>query len=436
MFFLVQFLIKQFIQPKTSTASVSSNAPSSASQIIPAFSDRPASLQEGAAYLKEPVSIAPIWPGNPSLDIEVYLSPSWNWGQRLPEPLVSERGFQMGDYKDKREIMKHFPVPKEMAQGGTIWAHIICGLSGSELNPLAKGFDWSKAFHSTRPLTQRLPKRKRAIIRNLLSGSPNVTEEPEDKTPQYANYYHPNFTVSVIPDPGTQRYSQIAPPMKQWITLEQTGARDASGANGWYYPIVYLNTFWQLRDHMHELNETVQEIDFHISMTNLWYYWFTMIVNLDEGAKVNAVKAAEGQSVTGDGSEFEELKKVLLDSNPYLLGVTAVAAALHMIFEMLAFKSDIGHWRNKKDNVGVSVRTILANVFMQTVIFLYLVDNNENTSWMILFGQGIGILIEAWKITKTVDIRIRPAPRGSWLPYAITFEDKHKLSETEEKTKE
>lgn len=73
---------------------------------------------------------------------------------------------------------------------------------------------------------------------------------------------------------------------------------------------------------------------------------------------------------------------------------------------------------------------------MQTIIFLYLVDNSDGTSWMILFGQGMGILLEAWKITKTVDVRVRPTGPGSLLPYKITFEDKHQLSETEKKTQE
>jgi hypothetical protein len=73
---------------------------------------------------------------------------------------------------------------------------------------------------------------------------------------------------------------------------------------------------------------------------------------------------------------------------------------------------------------------------MQAIIFLYLLDNNENTSWMILGGQGVGIAIEAWKITKTVNVRIRPTPAGSLLPYTVVFEDKHKLSETEKKTQE
>lgn len=73
---------------------------------------------------------------------------------------------------------------------------------------------------------------------------------------------------------------------------------------------------------------------------------------------------------------------------------------------------------------------------MQTIIFLYLLDNSDGTSWMILFGQGMGILIEAWKITKTVDVRLRDAAPGSWLPYRVSVEDKHQLSETEKKTQE
>lgn len=122
------------------------------------------------------------------------------------------------------------------------------------------------------------------------------------------------------------------------------------------------------------------------------------------------------------------MKRVLVDTNMYLLATTIIVSLLHTVFEMLAFKNDIAHWKNKKDNVGVSVRTILANVAMQTVIFLYLVDNSDGTSWMILFGQGMGILLEAWKITKTVDVR--------FVNGRLTFQDKHKLSELEKETKE
>ena len=115
---------------------------------------------------------------------------------------------------------------------------------------------------------------------------------------------------------------------------------------------------------------------------------------------------------------------------------------------------------------------IITNVFVQTVVLLYLIDNNDNTSWMILLGSGMGVVIEAWKvwflsfeyisplcsfdqITKAVDINLVPAAAGSVLPYTIEikgrhiwnfcfdwqfwytyFSDKHILSEDEKKTQE
>lgn len=152
---------------------------------------------------------------------------------------------------------------------------------------------------------------------------------------------------------------------------------------------------------------------------------------MDESFKAQASNPTGASS----GGELEEFKRILMDTNIYLLATTFIVSILHMIFEGLAFKNDISHWRNKKDNVGISVRTILANVFMQTVILLYLFDNNENTSWMILGGQAFGIVLEAWKITKTVDVKVRPSAPGSTLPWSISFEDKHKLSDLEKETK-
>lgn len=118
------------------------------------------------------------------------------------------------------------------------------------------------------------------------------------------------------------------------------------------------------------------------------------------------------------------------------MAVTALVSILHVIFEMLAFKSDVSHWRQQKELVGVSVRTIVTNVFVQFIILLYLIDNNTDTSWMILFGSGMGVLIEAWKITKAVNIAVIPSPPGSLLPYKLDITDKHVLSDDEKKTQE
>jgi hypothetical protein len=186
------------------------------------------------------------------------------------------------------------------------------------------------------------------------------------------------------------------------------------------------------------LNETVKELPINIELTNMATWKFQFLASIDANSKESARQAAFGNPVpgAGDGTEIEMVKEIFIDTNPILLGITAVVTVAHVILETLAFGSDIAHYRKKKDNVGISVRSILANVFMQAIIFLYLLDNSQNTSWMILGSQVVGILIEFWKITTVVDVRFKPTAPGSWIPYWIVFEDKHKLTETEEKTKE
>jgi hypothetical protein len=415
---------------------------------IPAFSDRPTTSSPDAVYNPIPQHIAPMWPLDTLMDLSIYVSPSvvFPGVKSMPSELLvlQEKAFRFGNYSDKRSIEGSFPVPKEVQNNGTLWAHFLVGQSGSVLDPSASNFDPTKAYHFSRALTQTHIKKKVAKRHNLLTAKNDTIPSAEEvaeiaKGPTWANYYHPNFTVSFIPDSGTQPYVSMQPAIRQFVQLDRTSARDESGQNGWYYPIIFVNTFWQLKTHMTVLNETVKELPFQITLNNQANWKFNLLASMDEGMKANAAKAASGQPTGGmgsDGSEFEQIKVILLDSNPYLLGTTFIVSIFHMIFEMLAFKNDVSHWRKKKDNVGTSLRTILANVFMQTIIFLYLLDNNENTSWMILFGQGMGIAIEAWKITKTVNVRIRPTPAGSLLPYTIAFEDKHVLSDTEKKTQE
>ena len=186
------------------------------------------------------------------------------------------------------------------------------------------------------------------------------------------------------------------------------------------------------------LNDTVKTLPIHFDLGNLRSWQFKTIAALETSSREAARQSAFGNTVAGgsDGTEMEMIKEVFIDTNPILLMITAAVTVAHVILETLAFGSDIAHYRQKKDNVGISVRSILANVFMQAVILLYLVDNQQNTSYIILGSQGVGILIELWKITTVVDVKIGPTPQGSFLPFGITFEDKQQLSETEEKTKE
>ncbi len=399
-------------------------------------------------YSATPQIISPIWASDTSLDIEIYVSPTVfrpDIKSKSKATLIaSEKNFRIGDWQDRRKIDTTIKIPEDVRNNGTLWAHFFVAVSGHPLDPSDPNYNSSKAYHFPRPLTQYLLKKKVAKTRNLLGGT-NVTaekQEDDDQAPRknvLVSFYHPNITVSIIPDSGKLSYQTMHPAMRQFVQLESSGARDTSGKNGWYYPILFTNNFWQLRNHMTELNSsTSSTLPLHLELNNMKNWKFGVYSSMDASVKQNQQQVARGGPMPagGDGSELDEVKRILLDTNIYLLATTGIVTLLHTLFEMLAFKNDIAHWRNKKDNVGVSVRTILVNVISQTLIFLYLLDNSEGTSWVILFGQGFGIALEAWKITRAVDVRVRPAPEGAMIPYRVTFEDKHQLSEKEQETQE
>ena len=266
--------------------------------------------------------------------------------KRVPaESLVlDEKDFRLGNWSDKRVIDTTFPVPKEAQDNSTLWAHMYIGLHGYQLDPTASDYNVKTAYHFFRPLNHVLAKKKVVKTKKLLGG--DDSDDVVDDTPKgavFASYYHPNFTLSFIPDSGVVNFPKAPPASRQYMVLEATGARDSSGQNGWYYPILFLNTFWQLRDHMTELNSTVKTLPLHIDLNNLNNWKFNIYANVDENIKNNQRQVANGGPVPagGDGSEFEEFKRILIDTNIYLLSTTAIVSVLHMVFEMLAFKNDV-----------------------------------------------------------------------------------------------
>lgn len=126
---------------------------------------------------------------------------------------------------------------------------------------------------------------------------------------------------------------------------------------------------------------------------------------------------------------------MILETNPYFLALTMLVTLLHTLFEFLAFKSDVSHWRDENhDMVGVSLNSILANIAVQLIILLYLLDNNDNASWTIIGGQGVGLVIEMWKVTKAVDVGVMRS-ENRWLPH-IRWSDKKQLTAEEKKSRE
>jgi hypothetical protein len=109
------------------------------------------------------------------MDITIVVSPSFVATPLAKVPkeriVVDETAFVFGNYKENRVIDTEFTVPKEVQNNGTLWAHFYIGLSGSKLDPGTKGYDPTKAFHFTHPLTQYIVQKKVKKTKNLLAAS-------------------------------------------------------------------------------------------------------------------------------------------------------------------------------------------------------------------------------------------------------------------------
>jgi len=172
--------------------------------------------------------------------------------------------------------------------------------------------------------------------------------------------------------------------------------KEAPKAGADYYPLLHPSDFWLLDEKLVAVNGTLDEvtISFDVDFTPFWK--FTLMAQMEAQWKMQ-------EKLTGGGeSDFDMFRSILLDNNPVILAITFCITLLHSLFDMLAFKNDISFFKGKTNMEGLSVRSMIINSFFQVVIFLYLFDND--TSYMVLVSNGIGILIEFWKISKALKI--------------------------------
>lgn len=252
-------------------------------------------------------------------------------------------------------------------------------------------------------------------------------------------YWHKNLTLAIpeqdesaptplgrLPPPLLQHVHAAKDPQGNLIVDEETG-------HVLNYPIFFPNTFWDLRGDMQPINGTTPTLDMHVQLYVTSWFKFQMLAALSDSFEKQPGMA---------GSEVDMIKSTLMNTSPWYLGLMALVTVLHMLFEFLAFSSDVKHWKSKDNLAGVSVGSILTNIVTQTIILLYLFDSSEETSWMILGSQAVGVLIEAWKLTKAVTVNIKPRQANSgstytsWLPYELDVQDKHVLTAEEKETQE
>ncbi|KAJ7945187.1 cleft lip and palate transmembrane protein 1-like [Quillaja saponaria] len=263
---------------------------------------------------------------------------------------------------------KYYPS-EALKHNGSLYAHVFFARSGYPPDPNDPEYEPTAAFGKAHPIVTYMPKSK-ADKRKSLLGKSQVSSEGQ--------------AVSEVVD-DIQNDSKDDVPV-DWVS--------------YWKPNITINL-------VDDFTQYVFSLNFNFSYSDL---------NIDQSFQIHR---NYGSMLEG---EADELKRVFLEGNPYLLAITMVVSLLHSVFDFLAFKNDIQFWNKNKSMEGLSAKSVVVSFICQLIVFLYLLDND--TSWMILASSGVGCCIEFWKIGKAMRIEIDRTGRipmlRSWYSWILS----------------
>eukprot|EP00696_Hemimastix_kukwesjijk_P015269 gnl/Hemi2/3452_TR1199_c0_g1_i1.p1 gnl/Hemi2/3452_TR1199_c0_g1~~gnl/Hemi2/3452_TR1199_c0_g1_i1.p1 ORF type:complete len:634 (-),score=89.39 gnl/Hemi2/3452_TR1199_c0_g1_i1:91-1833(-) len=354
-----------------------------------------------------------------SMEVRLYfdISPDFDDFDNQDKLILHETDiFFNSDLSNTRHKNISVPFPKSVLNNGTFFAHAFLTRFGFSPNPSSPNYDATSTAVSTQSLIKYLPRPKANTKKNLIGGAEDALQV---LTPTSANndsvveeiisFWKPTLVLHFVDDQTVYARGSIPKQIEEFLTLTPDGN---------YYPALVFDEFWLLRDQLIPLNESLPESSLEITFSPIGLFKWTIMMQMEQSWNFHS------QLGLASGSETDELKQMLANTNPYLLALTFAVSLLHMIFDFLAFKNDIAFWNNRDSMAGLSVRSLFINAFAQTIIFLYLLDSE--TSYMILLSSGVGLLIDFWKISKAAKIRMDTS--RWWFP--IRFDDHQTYTQT------
>ncbi|XWS44605.1 hypothetical protein CRYUN_Cryun15aG0061900 [Craigia yunnanensis] len=323
--------------------------------------------------------------------------------------------------------LKYYPS-EALKNNGSLYAHVFFARSGYPPDPNDPEYQPQAAFWRTHSVVAYLPKSRSDKRKSLLGNSKDAegvesvamvaddaeADSKDDGPVEWIAYWKPNITSNLVEDFTRYGHNAVPPNIAPYLNIEPS--------NGNYYPTIYFNEFWLLKDKLIAINESVTELPLNLEVGPISMMKWQLFLQIDQSFQV---QRSYGSMLEG---EADELKRVFLEGNPYLLVITMVVSLLHSVFDFLAFKNDIQFWNKNKSMEGLSAKSVVVSFLCQLIVFLYLLDNE--TSWMILASSGVGCCIEFWKIGKAMHIEI---DRSGKIPM-LRFRDRDSYASN--KTKE
>lgn len=289
-------------------------------------------------------------------------------------------------------------IPKSVAKNGTLFLSLFAVPKLGPVNLTDKNW-WRKEVnhpHATYSLTRLTQHSIPEAETFKLLGEDTTTggaAAAGDKTildrTRPVSHLRSKIVVSLMADQVSMSPGQVPGELAHYIQLTSDRTK--------YLPILFLDELTlRLRD-LRIVNATDTSSDVEITYKPISFGKLRLFMQF-----TGALRSMHGLGFTE--KDTDEVKGIFADTSLILLLVTFGVSAVHLLFDILAFKNDISFWRGKRTMEGLSRKTILWRAFSQTVIFFYLLD--EETSLLVLIPAGLGALIEIWKVSKALHVTV------------------------------
>ena len=227
---------------------------------------------------------------------------------------------------------------------------------------------------------------------NLLKSAPvsNSTELQPAASRKSPELHIPGIlTLGIVVDHTCYSPADIPHELHQYMIVTQDHTHHA--------PFVFLNDMWLTNDYyipVHGSDSPVLNVSLQINALSL--IKFRTLLHLK-----NVADQCKAMGMTD--RELDVMRDLLRRNTPSVLLVMVLVAMVHLLFDALAFKNDVQHWKHSRTGTGISARSVVLSGVSQVVVLLYLMDND--TSYIVTGPHCIQTLIDLWKITKALRLR-------------------------------
>lgn len=214
------------------------------------------------------------------------------------------------------------------------------------------------------------------------------------------SYWKPEVAIHLVTDSTKYPYDHVPYSIRQNIIFSdkqkkemqfgRSVSRELNSAT--YCPPIHADEIGLTSDKYVDLNSTIKALPLKITYSSMSMQRWLLMNHMEHSLR------QQQETLGFTAKDLDDVRRLISDTSLYLLGVTVLASLLHLLFEFLAFQSDINFWKENKSLAGLSTRALITDLVSQIVILLFLIDSQ--TSLLVTIPSGIGIVIQIWKVQK------------------------------------